>query len=179
MNINFFATLRQIVGQKTVEFDIPNGTTVRQLVEIVVTRFPPMRKELLDEDGNLWSHVHVFVNGRDSAYLENGIETVIKPTDTVNIFPAVGGGQAKTQLIEETHSIPLWLLRDYLEEIGGTAESEHRVTGDGWTATLIKLEPRRVGSLRVGQVKIEFEGQPDALTHMQSQFHKKTMRAGA
>ena len=25
-------------------------------------------------------------------FLENGIETIIKPTDTINIFPAVGGG---------------------------------------------------------------------------------------
>lgn len=92
MEINFFATLRQIVGQKTVEFDIPEKTHVRQLVEIVVTRFPPMRKELLDEHGDLWPHVHVFVNGRDSPYLENGVQTVIKSTDTINIFPAVGGG---------------------------------------------------------------------------------------
>ncbi len=92
MKINFFATLRPIAGQKTVEFDIPDGTDVRQLVEIVVTRFPPMRKELLDENGVLWPHVHVFVNGRDSPYLENGVQTIIKPTDTINIFPAVGGG---------------------------------------------------------------------------------------
>ncbi len=27
------------------------------------------------------------------------------------------------QHIEETHSIPLWLLRDYLEEVGGKVES--------------------------------------------------------
>ena len=84
-----------------------------------------------------------------------------------------------TQQLEETHSIPLWLLREYLEELGGTAESETRVVADGWTAVLTKLEPRRVGSLRVGQVKIEFTGEPDALAQLQTQFHKKTMRAGA
>lgn len=92
MKINFFATLRQITGQKTVEFEIPEGTAVMDLVEIVVTRFPPMRAELLDENGQLYRHVHVFVNGRDAPYLENGLETTIKPTDVVNIFPAVGGG---------------------------------------------------------------------------------------
>ena len=83
-----------------------------------------------------------------------------------------------TQQIEEIHSIPLWLLREYLEELGGTAVSETHVAGDGWTAVLTKLEPRRVGSLRVGQVKIEFEGEPDTLAQLQTQFHKKTMRAG-
>ena len=80
---------------------------------------------------------------------------------------------------EETHSIPLWLLREYLEELGGTVENENHVAGKGWAATLTKIEPRKVGSLRVGQVKIEFEGQPDTLVQLKSQFHKKTMRAGA
>ncbi|MBX3060781.1 MAG: MoaD/ThiS family protein [Anaerolineae bacterium] len=92
MQIRFFATLRQITGQKTVEFDIPEGTDVMGLVEIVVTRFPPMRRELLDENGNLWRHVHVFVNGRDAPYLENGMDTIVRQDDVVNIFPAVGGG---------------------------------------------------------------------------------------
>ena len=92
MKINFFATLRQIIGQKTIDFDLPENVTVRELVEIVVTRYPAMRPELLDENGHLWPHVHVFVNGRDAPYLENGVETAVKPTDTVNIFPAVGGG---------------------------------------------------------------------------------------
>jgi hypothetical protein len=84
-----------------------------------------------------------------------------------------------TRQLEEIHAIPLWLLREYLEELGGTAESESYVVGDGWTAVLTKLEPRRVGSLRVGQVKIEFAGEMDALAQLQSRFHKKTMRAGA
>lgn len=80
---------------------------------------------------------------------------------------------------EETHSIPLWLLCEYLEELGGTAENGNYLVGDGWTAALTKIEPRKVGSLRVGQVKIQFEGEPDALNQLKTQFHKKTMRAGA
>ncbi len=84
-----------------------------------------------------------------------------------------------TKRFEEIHSIPLWLLRDYLTEVGGRANGDNRVVGDGWTAVLTKLEPRQIGSLRVGQVKIEFEGQPEALKQMQTQFYKKTLRAGA
>ena len=79
MKINFFATLRQIIGQKTIDFDLPENVAVRELVEIVVTRYPAMRPELLDGNGHLWPHVHVFVNGRDAPYLENGVETAVKP----------------------------------------------------------------------------------------------------
>ena len=51
-----------------------------------------MRSELLDEDGKLYGHVHVIINGRDAPFLENALETVLVGDDRVSIFPAVGGG---------------------------------------------------------------------------------------
>jgi molybdopterin synthase sulfur carrier subunit len=73
-------------------FDLNEGITVQQLVDAAVTRFPPLRTQLLDENGELYSHVHVFVNGRDAPYLPDGVTTVIAPGDTIDIFPAVAGG---------------------------------------------------------------------------------------
>lgn len=75
--------------------------------------------------------------------------------------------------------IPLWLLVEYLEDLGGTAESENRVTGDGWTTSITKLEPNRVGSLRVGRVQLELEGDPNAIAALIPLLEQKTMRAGA
>lgn len=92
MKINFFATLRQITGQKTVEFDLPEGLTAREVLDAVVARYPAMQRELLDENGDLHRHCHMFINGRGVPFLLDKMETVIKPGDTVNIFPAVGGG---------------------------------------------------------------------------------------
>lgn len=92
MKINFYATLRQIVGQKTVEFALADGVTVRELVEAVVDRYPAMRPQLLNAAGDLHGHVHVFINGRDAQFLEDDVSTRIGPEDKVDIFPAVGGG---------------------------------------------------------------------------------------
>lgn len=92
MKVNFYATLRQVVGEKTVDFDLENGCTVRQLVDEMIRSFPALRRELLDERGELYRHVHVFVNGRDASFLENGMDTILSPEDTVGVFPAVGGG---------------------------------------------------------------------------------------
>jgi molybdopterin synthase sulfur carrier subunit len=92
MKVNFYATLRRITGTKTVEFSIEGGTTVGQLIETVVERYPPMRRELLDEEGKLYGHVHVFINGRDVPLLEKRVETALSPEDKVDIFPPVGGG---------------------------------------------------------------------------------------
>ena len=92
MKVNFYATYRPIVGGKTVEFDVDHGVTLRQLVAAIVSRFPAMQREMLDDNGNLYSHVHIFVNGRDSVLLEQKLDTVLHPDDILNIFPPVGGG---------------------------------------------------------------------------------------
>lgn len=92
MEVNFYATLRDVTGQKTVDIDLPEHATVRQLVDAVVEIYPLLRDKLLNQDDKLWGHVHVFINGRDAPFLEDEMQTVIRPEDTINIFPAVGGG---------------------------------------------------------------------------------------
>ena len=92
MKVYFFATLRPIVGGKTVDFEVDHSVTVQELLNVMIEHFPKLRDELLDENGEMHGHVHFFVNGRDAQFLENGVETRIMPDDVVNIFPAVGGG---------------------------------------------------------------------------------------
>lgn len=92
MEVRFYATLRPIAGARAVPFPFEPGTTVRSLLDRVVERFPAMREQLLDADGALYGHVHVFLNGRDAPYLDRGLETPLSADDAVDIFPAVGGG---------------------------------------------------------------------------------------
>lgn len=79
----------------------------------------------------------------------------------------------------QIRGIPLWLLREYLEELGGTAVSDTRIEGDGWQVSLAKMEPFALGSLRVGQVMMEISGDEDAIARLKPELEKKTMRAGA
>jgi len=92
LHVKFYATLRQIVGGKLVEVEAPEGSTVGELLDQLIEKYPPLRHELFDEHGRLWRHVHVFVNGRDLPYLDDNLGTILKPEDAVNVFPAVGGG---------------------------------------------------------------------------------------
>jgi molybdopterin synthase sulfur carrier subunit len=92
MKVNFFATLRYIAGGKTVEIDSEFGSTAKEVLDAIVTEFPAMKKELLNEDGRLFGHVHFFVNGRDVQFMEHELQTPIEEGDVINVFPAVGGG---------------------------------------------------------------------------------------
>lgn len=92
MRVNFYATLRQIVGKKTVDFNLEEDSSIQKLLDEIVRIYPDLRPELLDEHGKLYGHVHVIVNGRDTRFIDDGTEMSLTPEDTISIFPAVGGG---------------------------------------------------------------------------------------
>ncbi len=92
MKVNFFATLRDIAGGKSVEFDLDHGITAKELLDAIIDKFPPMKKELIHPDGHMYGHVHFFINGRDVQFTEDQFQTRIMEGDVVNVFPAVGGG---------------------------------------------------------------------------------------
>jgi molybdopterin synthase sulfur carrier subunit len=92
MKVSFFATLRDIAGGKNVEFDLDHGITAQELLDAIITRFPLMKKELLNENGEMYGHVHFFINGRDVQFMDDKFDTRIMQEDMVNVFPAVGGG---------------------------------------------------------------------------------------
>jgi molybdopterin synthase sulfur carrier subunit len=83
--------LRPIVGGAHVPAQTQPGQPVRDLVEEMITRWPALRNELLDEHGNLLRRVHVMINGRSVEYLD-GLDTAIPPDANITIFPPVGGG---------------------------------------------------------------------------------------
>ena len=92
MIVNYYATLRQVVGSREVDFILPQGSTLRQLVQEMVKRYPGLKMEMLDQQGNLYGHIHIFVNGRDSTFLDGSLDSILEPQDTISIFPPVGGG---------------------------------------------------------------------------------------
>ena len=179
MKIKFYATLRDIVGQKEVEFDIDSEPTVREMIDLVIKRYPRLKQELLDNEGNLYQHVHVFVNGRDAPYLADALSTRIEDNDKIDIFPAVGGGEGDTvTFIQEMCGILLWLLRKYLVDIGAEEKGENIVIGKGWQASLSPMEDFQVGSLVVGQVRLELQADPEVWKELQPVLEKKLFRAG-
>lgn len=88
-------------------------------------------------------------------------------------------GPSRRTIIREIRGIPFFLLREYLQELGGTAADDHRVEGPGWKADLVKMEPFRIGSLSVGQTRIILEIEDRLADDFMERFALKTLRAGA
>ncbi|PKN86584.1 MAG: MoaD/ThiS family protein [Chloroflexi bacterium HGW-Chloroflexi-8] len=92
LKVNFYATFRVFTGAKTVEFDLPHGSTIRDLVNLVMQQFPEFKGQLLDKDGELFRHIHVFIDGRDTYYLPENLDTILNQDEKIDIFPPVAGG---------------------------------------------------------------------------------------
>ncbi len=91
MVITFHATLRAIVGARTVVVELPPRASVQTLIETLDARWPALHEHLFSEDGGLSRRVNVFVNGRNVRWLD-GAATALDGAETVDLFPPVAGG---------------------------------------------------------------------------------------
>jgi len=83
--------LRQAVGgAREVDAD---GTSVREILDDLTSRFPAIRGHLLDDAGDLNRFVNVYVNNED-VRLGQGLDTSVGADSTVIVLPAMAGGAA-------------------------------------------------------------------------------------
>ena len=91
MQVSFHATLRPIVGGRSVEVSLGEGAVVQDLVDHLADRWPGLREHLFDEDGSLSRRVNIFVDGRNVRWLD-GLSSPLSRGQKVDVFPPVAGG---------------------------------------------------------------------------------------
>jgi molybdopterin synthase sulfur carrier subunit len=67
-----------------------SGGTVRELLDDLISRFPGLRAQLVEDD-EIAPFVNVYVEGEDVRTLD-GLETPVQDGDTVILLPAMAGG---------------------------------------------------------------------------------------
>ncbi len=77
----------QVGGERQLDAD---GETVRDLLDDLMSRFPSLRPQLVEDD-DLAPFVNVYVEGEDVRTHE-GIDTRVRPGSTVILLPALAGG---------------------------------------------------------------------------------------
>ncbi len=80
--------------------------------------------------------------------------------------------------MKQIFGVPLWLMKDYLADLGAVETEPGVMRGDGWRASLRKSEPYRIGSLVVGRIEVDFTGDEATLEQLLEKLHWKTMRGG-
>jgi molybdopterin converting factor small subunit len=99
MRVDFYGIYRPIVGAKSIEVD--SGLSVRQVLELVVTRHPALRQELLDRDGQLYPWIPLYVNGRNPRLWADGLDRPIGAADVLSIFSPIASGKINVEEVNQ------------------------------------------------------------------------------
>ncbi len=85
--------LKKILGRRELDLTVPDGSTVKDLLDNMVQHWgEALSSNLFEpETGSLLSHIQIMVNGRSIKFL-NGMETMLEDHDDVLILPPAGGG---------------------------------------------------------------------------------------
>jgi len=93
MNVELrcFGPVREAVGAKTAVRELPEGSTVGDLLASLVDEAPELGGQLTDEAGEVSQSINVTVEGRNVRQLD-GAATPLSDGDVVRIAPPVVGG---------------------------------------------------------------------------------------
>jgi sulfur-carrier protein len=80
-------------GERQVE---AHGETVRELLDDLISRFPDLRRTLVEDD-DLAPFVNVYVEGED-VRTRGGLDSEVREGSTVILLPAMAGGTSWANL---------------------------------------------------------------------------------
>ncbi|ELZ90007.1 MULTISPECIES: ubiquitin-like modifier protein SAMP3 [Haloferax] len=90
LELRFFATFREVVGQKSISWRVDDDATVGDVLRSLEAEYDGLAGRLI-EDGEVKPHVNVLRNGREVVHLD-GMATTLDDGDAVSVFPPVAGG---------------------------------------------------------------------------------------
>lgn len=83
--------MRRLLKEKIIDVEVPNDSTVRQVVNRVVELGGEELRELIMHDNDISGNLIVMLNKKDVETL-GGIDIVVHDGDEVAILPHVQGG---------------------------------------------------------------------------------------
>ena len=93
VKVRFYASLRQEVGKKSDLFPMNVDRSLSQLLANIAERYPALRQDLFDADGQIHGYIRIFINKQDASYRKDLGNISLKESDIIDIFPAIGGGE--------------------------------------------------------------------------------------
>lgn len=90
MPIVHFPALMKFYVDNQSEFEV-NGSSVAELIENILARYPALKPHLFDAKGDLRRHFNIFVNGIHVQDLD-GMETKLREEDKVILMASAAGG---------------------------------------------------------------------------------------
>ena len=92
VTVRFFTTLWEITKQRKQELEVPDTTTLADVISILSDKYGPrFRDYIYDKEGHANQYLQFIVNGKSLSQLDNS-KIRLKDRDEIAIIPPVGGG---------------------------------------------------------------------------------------
>ncbi len=90
LTIKFLRPFKDVTGKSELELDI-KGKTLKDLLKILVDKYPKLEKEFYTKNDELTQYICIFVNDKPISAL-NFLDTELKNGDNLLFFIPVSGG---------------------------------------------------------------------------------------
>ena len=92
IQVRFIATLRHLLGVKSVDLEIPRPMKLLEVLNLLAEKHgEKFRKAIFDENGKVKSEFLILVNDVEISVL-NGLNTEISDGDVITLLPTIHGG---------------------------------------------------------------------------------------
>lgn len=93
VNVQFFAAVRELVGLREETLELPNGGTVKNLLDLLVEMHGQRFRDYIydPKTGELRRSLQILIGDKPTSVL-NGLSTVLTDGGVLAIIPPVGGG---------------------------------------------------------------------------------------
>jgi MoaD family protein len=90
LKIKLLKPFSDAIGKNELELDF-NGITFKDLISVLVNKYPQLKKEFYTNTGGLTDYIAIFVNDKPLSALD-GINTKLRNGDEIIFFVPISGG---------------------------------------------------------------------------------------
>jgi molybdopterin converting factor small subunit len=104
MLIEFYGVYRLSIGKKTVELEMPQNATIYDALQAVALRFPVLQNEMFNQQGDLYPHQPLYINGRNPRLLKDGLHTFVRSDDVLSVFSPISSGRINVEDVNKAQN---------------------------------------------------------------------------
>jgi molybdopterin converting factor small subunit len=91
IEVNLVAAYKLIAQKGRFSLELPEKSSVFDVIKAVVKAFPALKSHWLEKDGSPSPHLHPFLNGDDVSTLSDGMNTCLVDGDSLDFIPPLSG----------------------------------------------------------------------------------------
>ena len=102
MQVRFYANMQTIVGREIFEVaDLYGDKTLRNLLNILIGKFPNIQPYLFNSTNDLLPDVPIFVNGRNPRLEKLGVDMLLGSDDVISMFSPISSGKMNVEVMRD------------------------------------------------------------------------------